>query len=116
MEYLGLILEHHQTHMDPVKVAGVRDWPTPTTIKEDTLFRFEVQGVFLCHSENIQDCVDMCLQRQDFSRDPNVVHVDPNEGSPGFMFGDSCIVDVIHEALKRGRQVTHTEEHYFRLV
>ena len=33
MEYLGLILEHHQTCMDPIKFAGVWDWPTPTTIK-----------------------------------------------------------------------------------
>ena len=33
MEYLGLILEWNQTQMDPVKVAGVRDWPAPTTIK-----------------------------------------------------------------------------------
>ena len=33
MEYLGLILERTQTKMDPVKVAGVREWPAPTTIK-----------------------------------------------------------------------------------
>ena len=33
MEYLGLILERTQTRMDPVKVAGVQEWPTPTTIK-----------------------------------------------------------------------------------
>jgi hypothetical protein len=33
MEYLGLILEWTQTQMDPVKVAGVREWLTPTTVK-----------------------------------------------------------------------------------
>ena len=33
MEYLGLFLERHQTCMDPVKVAGVHDWPMPTTVK-----------------------------------------------------------------------------------
>ena len=33
MEYLGLILECHQTHMDPVKVAGVQDWPMLTMVK-----------------------------------------------------------------------------------
>ena len=33
MEYLGLILERTQTRMDPVKVAGMREWPTPTTVK-----------------------------------------------------------------------------------
>ena len=33
MEYLGLILERTRTRMDPIKVAGVRDWPAPTTVK-----------------------------------------------------------------------------------
>ena len=33
MEYLGLILERTRTRMDPIKVAGVQDWPTPTTVK-----------------------------------------------------------------------------------
>ena len=33
MEYLGLVLERTQTRMDPVKVAGVQDWPAPTTVK-----------------------------------------------------------------------------------
>ena len=33
MEYLGLILEHTQTRMDPIKVAGVREWPAPMTVK-----------------------------------------------------------------------------------
>ena len=34
VEYLGLILSPGQVAMDPVKVAGVRDWPVPTTVKE----------------------------------------------------------------------------------
>lgn len=33
MEYPGLVLEQNQTRMDPVKVTGVQNWPTPTTIK-----------------------------------------------------------------------------------
>ena len=33
MEYLGLILEQTQTRMDLVKVAGVREWLIPTTVK-----------------------------------------------------------------------------------
>ena len=33
IEYLGLILECNQTQMDPVKVAGVCDWPVLTTVK-----------------------------------------------------------------------------------
>ena len=33
MNYLGLVLKRNQTRMDPVKVAGVQAWPTPTTVK-----------------------------------------------------------------------------------
>ena len=34
MDYLGVILEKGVTRMDPVKVEGVRNWPTPKTVKE----------------------------------------------------------------------------------
>ena len=34
VDYLGLILEKGVTRMDPAKVAGVKDWPTPTTVKQ----------------------------------------------------------------------------------
>ena len=34
MDYLGLILEKGVTRMDPAKIAGVQDWPTPTTVKQ----------------------------------------------------------------------------------
>jgi hypothetical protein len=29
-EYLGVIVGHGQVHMDPVKIAGITDWRTPT--------------------------------------------------------------------------------------
>jgi len=29
IEYLGLVISENKVKMDPVKVAGVRDWPTP---------------------------------------------------------------------------------------
>src|SRR5882672_6796023 len=32
VEYLGLILLEGRVEMDPVKVAGVRDWPTPRNV------------------------------------------------------------------------------------
>src|SRR5882672_4903000 len=32
VEYLGLILSEGHVEMDPVKVAGVRDWPTPRNV------------------------------------------------------------------------------------
>ena len=34
VNYQGLILEKGVTHMDPAKIVGVRDWPTPTTVKQ----------------------------------------------------------------------------------
>ena len=34
VDYLGLILEKGVTCMDPVKIQGIADWPTPTTVKQ----------------------------------------------------------------------------------
>ena len=32
MDYLGVILEKGVTRMDPVKIAGINTWPTPTSV------------------------------------------------------------------------------------
>jgi hypothetical protein len=34
IEYLGIIISHNKVKMDPVKIAGVSEWPTPTNKKE----------------------------------------------------------------------------------
>ena len=34
IEYLGLIISQGQAEMDPVKVAGVAEWPKPTNKKQ----------------------------------------------------------------------------------
>jgi hypothetical protein len=34
IEYLGFIISCNKVEMDPVKIAGVADWPTPSNIKE----------------------------------------------------------------------------------
>jgi hypothetical protein len=34
MDYLGVILEKGITHMDPVKIAGIKNWPMPTKVKD----------------------------------------------------------------------------------
>jgi Reverse transcriptase (RNA-dependent DNA polymerase) len=34
MEYLGLIIQEGKLSMDPVKLNGIRDWPTLTTAKQ----------------------------------------------------------------------------------
>ena len=41
VEYLSLILSEGRMEMDPVKVAGVRDWPTPRNVtKVQSFVRF----------------------------------------------------------------------------
>jgi hypothetical protein len=34
IEYLGIIISHNKVEMDPIKIAGVADWPTPSNKKE----------------------------------------------------------------------------------
>src|ERR1700761_8920509 len=34
IDYLGVILEKGVTRMDPVKVAGIKTWPTPQTVRD----------------------------------------------------------------------------------
>jgi hypothetical protein len=34
IEYLSVIISHNKVDMDPVKIAGVADWPTPSNKKE----------------------------------------------------------------------------------
>jgi hypothetical protein len=34
MDYLGVILEKGIMHMDPVKIAGIKNWPTPPKVKD----------------------------------------------------------------------------------
>jgi hypothetical protein len=34
IEYLGVIISHNKVEMDPVKITGVVDWPTPSNKKE----------------------------------------------------------------------------------
>ena len=34
VEYLGMIIEEGKISMDPGKLKGIQDWPTPTTVKQ----------------------------------------------------------------------------------
>jgi RNase H-like domain found in reverse transcriptase/Reverse transcriptase (RNA-dependent DNA polymerase)/Integrase zinc binding domain/Integrase core domain len=34
MEYLGLIIQEEKMSMDPVKLSGIQDWPTPMSVKQ----------------------------------------------------------------------------------
>ena len=33
IDYLGVILDGGVTRMDPIKIKGIRNWPTPTSVK-----------------------------------------------------------------------------------
>jgi len=34
VDYLGMIVSENQIKMDLAKLEGIRDWPTPTTVKQ----------------------------------------------------------------------------------
>ena len=34
VEYLGVVISHNSVKMDPIKVAGVAEWPVPSNRKE----------------------------------------------------------------------------------
>jgi len=34
IEYLGVIISHNSVAMDPVKIAGITEWPTPMNKKK----------------------------------------------------------------------------------
>ena len=38
VEYLGMVIEEGKISMDPGKLAGIRDWPAPTTVKAIQMF------------------------------------------------------------------------------
>ena len=38
VEYLGMVIEEGKISMDPGKLAGIKDWPAPTTVKATRKF------------------------------------------------------------------------------
>jgi hypothetical protein len=38
IEYVGIIISYNKVEMDPVKIAGVADWPMPSNKKEVQFF------------------------------------------------------------------------------
>ena len=34
IEYLGMVIQEGKIAMDSVKLKGIQDWPTPTTVKQ----------------------------------------------------------------------------------
>jgi hypothetical protein len=38
IKYLGVIILHNKVEIDPVKITGVADWPTPSNKREEQSF------------------------------------------------------------------------------
>ena len=38
VEFLGTIISENTIRMDPIKLAGIRDWPSPMTVKQTRSF------------------------------------------------------------------------------
>ena len=34
IKYLGMIVQQAKISMDPIKLGGIKDWPTPTSVKQ----------------------------------------------------------------------------------
>ncbi len=34
VDFLGMVITRNTIKMDPIKLARIRDWPTPTTVKQ----------------------------------------------------------------------------------
>jgi len=34
VSFLGMVVEHNKVSMDPAKLKGISEWPTPTSVKE----------------------------------------------------------------------------------
>ncbi|GLB45865.1 putative retrotransposable element tf2 155 kda protein type 1-like [Lyophyllum shimeji] len=57
IEYLGLIISHGTASMDPVKVAGVAEWPVPKN-KKEPLFDLTAKDVAWTWGSGQQDAFD----------------------------------------------------------
>jgi hypothetical protein len=53
IEYLGLTISHNKVEMDPVKIAGVADWLTPSNKKEVQSF----MGFINFYQQFIPPCI-----------------------------------------------------------
>jgi hypothetical protein len=74
VEYLGVIISHNNSvEMDPVKIAGVTEWPTPTSKKEVQL------GNGTGHPRGHQTLTRTLTRRHP---DPKPVEVSPTRATP----------------------------------
>ena len=53
IEYLGLIISHGQVEMDPVKITGVAEWPTPSNKEVQSFLGFT--NFYRCFIQGFSD-------------------------------------------------------------
>jgi hypothetical protein len=65
VEYLGTVIEEGKISMDPGKLAGIRDWPAPTTVKDTRKFLgFEnYYRRFIRHYSNLTKSLNDILKK-----------------------------------------------------
>ncbi len=75
---------------------------------EEALFRFEVEVMKFCDFENIMNCTFVVIE-VGVSGDPNVIHINPDCHSKGFVFEDNVLVDIVHHGLEGCWRVGESE-------
>jgi len=83
IEYLGLIISHGQAEMDPVKIAGVVEWPTPDNKKEVQSFL----GFTNFYRRFIQGFLDLARPMFDLTRKDSAWRWGKWRGRPSRPFG-----------------------------
>ena len=64
LEYLGIIISEGQIRMDPAKVKGITDWPTPRTVKQVQAFL----GFYNFYRQFIKNFLDIACALFDLTR------------------------------------------------
>ncbi len=66
---------------------------------KETFLRFEVEIMKLGDFKDVVDCTSVIVYVS-AGGNSNVVHVDSNSGTKGFMFENDVTIDVVHHGLK----------------
>ncbi len=77
---------------------------------EETFLRFEVEIMELGDLENIMDCTVMVIE-VGMGGDSDIVHIDADCCSKGFMFENDILVDIVHHGLEHRWRVGESEIH-----
>ncbi len=77
---------------------------------EEAFLRFEIEIMELGNLENVVNCVPVVV-KVGTSGNSNVIHIDMDRCSKGFVFENDVLVDVVHHGLERCWRVGESEIH-----